>query len=201
VSKLRSGASHNVMGCARKARRGAQVYDILPVTPAPAADESDSARPGSLTPPPAPAANASSPPRNCLGITLPDRTIPIFAALSSFETAQKLHEQLAGVIEQIGQMPGGEALRPYLVLRHSEGRQMSHAPELEMLAKKLRLAAPYCGHCPQCRNVQTRACRLCGGRGWLTREGFDACPESLRLQLYALRDSNEHGAAPSVSRA
>jgi hypothetical protein len=200
VSKLRSGASNNVMGCARKARRDDKVYDILPPTPAPAANESDSARRGSPTPTSAPAVNGTSPPpRDCLGITLPDRTIPIFAALSPFEAAQKLHEQLAGLIEQIGQMPGGEALRPHLVFRHREGKQMFHAPELEMFAKKLRSAAPYCGHCPQCRIMQTRACKLCGGRGWLTREGFDACPESLRSQLYALRDSNEHRAALSVS--
>jgi hypothetical protein len=78
------------------------------------------------------------------------------------------------------------------VVRHKDGRQVFLAPELEMFGRKLLSAAPYCGHCPQCLGPQAvhlnRGCKLCGGLGWLTRGGFDACPESLRLQLYAMRD-------------
>jgi hypothetical protein len=168
----------------RKVQRGDTVYEMRPRTTNDTATSQEPAAPVENGP--------SLPARDGLGIALPERTATVFVAVDDFDAARNIREQLAGLIDRIAHSPSGEALRPHLVARHKDGKQVFHAPELEAFGRKLLSAAPFCGHCPQCLASPAvhlnRGCKLCGGLGWLTRGGFDACPESLRAQLYALRD-------------
>ena len=59
-----------------------------------------------------------------------------------------------------------------------------------VFAQKLGSAVPHCGYCPRCQARHAghvhAACKLCGGRGWLNRGEFEACPQHERQELERL---------------
>jgi len=59
-----------------------------------------------------------------------------------------------------------------------------------VFAQKLGSAVPHCGYCPRCQARHAghvhAACKLCGGRGWLKRGEFEACPQPERQELERL---------------
>src|SRR5204863_394497 len=113
------------------------------------------------------------------GLSLPPDVVAAFAFTGEFETAQTLLGQLAAVVDRLALGAGGAAYRQHLVCRASEGQATFFSPELRIFAQKLGAAAPHCGQCPRCRvrnagRIQP-ACKLCGGRGWLSKGEFDTC--------------------------
>src|SRR5207244_5301558 len=128
-----------------------------------------------------------------VGIPLPSDTAPAFASLSVFEAAAKLHLELAELVDQLAKSPGGAAYRENLARRFKDGKPVFHSPELQVFAQKLSSASPQCGICPRCRASHSdrahSACKLCSGRGWLSKGEFDTCPESERQALKRLAGS------------
>ena len=56
-----------------------------------------------------------------------------------------------------------------------------------MVVQKLVAAEPYCSFCPRCHAMHLNCfltdCRTCHGRGWTTRDAFEACPETSRRDM------------------
>ncbi|HEV3259485.1 MAG TPA: hypothetical protein VG013_21650, partial [Gemmataceae bacterium] len=132
-----------------------------------------SARRGSLNP--------AAPPPDRVGLPLPTETAPAFASLSVFEAVDKLHAQLVELVDQLAQVPGGAACRQHLVRKLKEDKLIHYSPELQLFGQKFASAPPHCGYCPR-RHARHAgrvhpACKLCAGRGWLTKGEFEACPE------------------------
>ncbi len=185
VQKVRRSASGNgyQMG-PRKVRRGAAVYEMRA--------ESSSSQPAApdrvvSTPAEAPC----TPGTDRLGIRLPTETAAAFASLSVFETIEKLHAQLAELVDRLAQSPGGEAFQQHVVRKLKDGKLKFCSPELNNFLQKLGSAIPYSGRCPRCHARHAgRAhpgCQLCGGRGWLSQRDFELCPTSERKELERLR--------------
>jgi hypothetical protein len=168
----------------RKVRRGATVYAMR--------TESNSSQPAApdrvvSTPVEAP----STPATDRLGILLASETAAAFASLSVFETIEKLHAQLAELVDQLAHSPGGGAFQQHLVRKLKDGKLKFCSPELNIFFQKLGSAMPYCGYCPRCHAKHPGrahpACQLCGGRGWLSKRDFELCPTSERNELERLR--------------
>jgi hypothetical protein len=185
VGKLRQGASGNRSQIGpRKAKRGDTVYDIQPRTNS--AQVTARQQDGKTT-------GATVPACDRVGLPLPADVVPAFAFVGDFETAQLLLDQLAVLVDRLAQGAGGAAYRQHLVCRASQGQATFFSPELAIFAQKLGSAAPHCGQCPRCRvrnagRVQP-ACKLCGGRGWLSKTEFDICTHQERQELERLRSS------------
>jgi hypothetical protein len=96
-------------------------------------------------------------------------------------------EQLASAIDQLARTPAGAALGQQLLRRLENGQVVYLAAELEGLRRKLSSSVPHAGHCPLCyarrSDYSSPSCRLCAGRGWLTRVAFDSCPHDLKQAL------------------
>jgi len=133
----------------------------------------------------------AEPPTDRVGIPLPAASAPTFASLGVIEAAEKLHGQLAELVDQFANEPGGAAYRQHLVRKMKDGKPVFHSPELAMFAEKLGSAAPHCGYCLRCQAKHAGqvhpACKLCGGRGWLTKAEFERCPQHERQELQRLR--------------
>jgi len=185
VTKLRRRLSDNGYQMrSRKVRRGATVYAMRA--------ESNSSRPAATdrvvrTLDAAP----STPATDRLGILLASETAAACASLSVFETIEKLHAQLAELVDQLAQSPGGGAFQQHLVRKLKDGKLKFCSPELNIFLQKLGSATPYCGCCPRCHARHPGrahpACQLCGGRGWLSQRDFELCPTSERNELAGLR--------------
>jgi len=185
VTRLRrrlSDAGHQMRP--RKMKRGDTVYEMR------------ARKNGSQTPAPGQAVSLpneapSKPPTDCLGIPLPAATAAAFASLSVFEAVEKAHAQLAELIDQLAQSPGGGAFQQHLVRQLKDGKLKFCSPDLNSLLHKLGSAMPYCGYCPRCHARHPGrahpACQLCGGRGWLSKRDFELCPTSERYELQRLR--------------
>jgi hypothetical protein len=110
--------------------------------------------------------------------------------VSLFEAAARLHAQLAELVDQLARSPGGASYCQHLVRRLQDGKVIFYAPELAVFAQKLGSAVPHCGYCPRCQARHAGhvhgACKLCGGRGWLNRGEFEACPQHERQELERL---------------
>jgi len=143
------------------------------------------------------AASAAAPVTDRVGIPLPSDTAPAFASLSLFEAAGKLHVELATLVDQLAKSPGGAAYIQNLVRRFKNGKPAFYSPELQVFAQKLSSASPQCGVCPRCQARHSgrvhSACKLCGGRDWLSKGEFDACPEHERQELQRLRKQEVNG--------
>src|SRR5262249_13684059 len=139
VSRLRSSASDaEDQMRPRKVRRGERVYEMVPRT-----------RGDQKPPPELPAKTpdgpmTSAPGTDRVGLQLPANSIPAFADLSIFATAEKLCDQLTDVVDQLAQSPGGAAYLPQLVGKTKDGKLMFVSPELNVFRQKLGLAAPHC---------------------------------------------------------
>ena len=137
-----------------------------------------------------PAEAPSTPATDRLGILLASETATAFASLSVFETIEKLHAQLAELVDQLAHSPGGGAFQQHLVRKLKDGKLKFCSPELNLFFQKLGSAMPYCGYCPRCHARHPRrahpACQLCGGRGWLSQRDFELCPTSERNELKRL---------------
>jgi hypothetical protein len=167
----------------RKVRRGDTVYEMRTET---------MTGPTTPTDPRPPAPEAPRPAGPCtltdrLGIPLSAAASPAFEALAVFEEAERLQAQLAELVDRLAQGPGGAAFRQHLVRRFQDGRVRFSAPELQAFGQRLRSAAPYCGLCPRCRTRYAGrthpACKLCGGRGWLSSSEFEACPGAEQQEI------------------
>jgi ParB-like nuclease domain len=185
VSKLRRGASQNGFEIEpRKVKRGDTVSELRARKQrGPRATPDHPSQAAETAPPAAPATDR-------LGIPLRSEAAPAFASVSLFEAAVKLHNQLAELVDQLAKSPGGASYGQHLVRRLQDGKLIFYAPELAVFAQKLRSAVPHCGYCPRCQarhagQVHT-ACQLCGGRGWLNRGEFEACPQHERQELERL---------------
>jgi hypothetical protein len=194
VTRLRRSLSDlgNQIG-PRKVQRGDTVYEMRakkrsgPKTaPQQSAQTPDAA---------APTAWAS----DRVGIPLPSDTAPAFASLSVFAAAEKLHGQLAVLVDQLAEGAGGAAYRQHLVRRMKDGKLTFYSPELQVFAQRLIAATPHCGYCPRCHAKHPGrahpACKLCGGRGWLSKAEFETCPQGERQELERLLKQNALGQA------
>jgi hypothetical protein len=186
VGTLRRGLSgNNSQMRARKARRGDQVYEMKveprnnPI-PAPANDSKEACHPASV-----PTIVSDR-----LGFTLHQQSAPAFATKDAFETASSLYAQLAGQVDQIARNPGGAAYLQHMGRRLKDDRVEFFSPELRIFIQKLRSAEPHCGSCPRCLVKHGcpahPACKLCSGRGWLSKSEWDACPQHERRELERL---------------
>jgi hypothetical protein len=134
---------------------------------------------------------------------------PAFACLRMFAAVEQSLAQLAELVDQLAQAPGGAAFQQHLFRRVKDGRAGFHSPELQLFAQKLGSAAPHCGSCPRCHirhagRIQP-ACMLCGGRGWLSKREFELCPEPERQEFrrwhHQLREKSLAGRGPSSGPA
>jgi hypothetical protein len=189
VSRLRKGASElGVQIEPRKVKRGHTVYEMQPKMRSakePAPDEGATA--------PATAAPAC----DRVGLPLPPDAAPAFAVAGDFATAEALLAQLAAVVDRLAQGAGGAAYRQHLVCRAGDGRASFSSPELKIFGQKLGSAAPHCGRCPRCQPRHAGrtqpACKLCGGRGWLSKAEFATCTHQERQELERWRTANGRG--------
>jgi hypothetical protein len=137
--------------------------------------------------PPAQTPDAATPARDRVGLPVRADAAPAFALTSDFEAAEKLHAQLTSLVDELAQGAAGAAYRLHLVRRIQDGKATFYSPELHVFAQKLTSAAPHCGYCPRCHAKHAGrthpSCTRCGGRGWLTRAEFDACPQNERQEL------------------
>jgi hypothetical protein len=76
------------------------------------------------------AAAATDPASDRVGLLLPSDTAPAFASLSVFEAAQKLHGQLAVLVDQLAQGAGGAGYRQHLVRKVNDDKASFYSPEL-----------------------------------------------------------------------
>jgi hypothetical protein len=184
VTKLRRELSgHGDQMTPRKVRRGDTVYTMeRKATPTESASKGDE-------PPAAPAAVPA--PTDALGLPLRPAVTAVFAGRAEFDAVLAVREQLASAVDQLARTPAGAALGQQLTRRLENGQVVYRAPELEGLRQKLSSAVPHAGHCPLCHarrsDYSSPSCRLCAGRGWLTRATFDTCPHDLRQALPRLK--------------
>jgi hypothetical protein len=182
VGKIRHGASVNGSQIGpRKVKRGNTVYEMQPRTGSGQENAPEQCAKTTVTPVPA---------CDRVGLPLPADVVPAFAFVGDFETAMRLLDQLAGLVDRLGQGAGGVAYRLHLTCRASQVQSTFFSPELTAVARQLA-AAPHCGQCPRCR-LRTAirlqpTCKLCGGRGWLTKAEFDICTHQERQELERLR--------------
>ena len=186
VSKLRKGASHNGYEMKpRKVKRGNTVYEMQARTKNGRKTDPDDA---AQTP------DAAAPACDRVGLPLPAGTAAAFASAGDFEAAHKLHVQLAALVDRLAQGAGGAAYRQHVVRKVRDGKITFSSPELQIFGQKLSSAAPHCGSCPRCHaahaGLSQSSCKLCGGRGWLSKGEFDACPHHERQELEHLRKQN-----------
>ena len=117
-----------------------------------------------------------------VGLPLPSSAAAVFSFANVFEEAAAMQSRLAELVDRIGQSPAGEVYRQELIPRMNDGRRVLFAPELEGFVRKLSAAAPHCSFCPLCQPQPAiepqRGCKLCGGRGWLSKGAFDRCSAS-----------------------
>jgi hypothetical protein len=182
VGKVRQSASANRSQIApRKARRGATVYQMQPRR---GNDQETAAEQSAQTPIAAPACDG-------IGLPLQPDAVAAFAVGNDFKEAQALLDQLAALVDRLAQGAGGAAYRQYLLSRSGDGRVTFYSPELNFFAQKLVWAAPYCGRCPRCLAMHAGriqpCCKLCGGRGWLSKAEYDKCTHQERQELERLR--------------
>jgi hypothetical protein len=141
--------------------------------------------------------DVSAPPTDRVGYPMPAEAAPAFACLSDFEAVNRLHVQLAQLVDKLAQSPGGAAWRQHLVRKIRDGKPVYYSPELQLFSQKSASAAPHCGYCPRCHAKQVGAaqanCKLCGGRGWLSKGEFEACPQQERQELGRLRNQQADG--------
>ena len=87
--------------------------------------------------------------------------------------------------------PRGESYRQGMIRTCTNGEVGYACPALRACRNRLLAAEPYCGYCPNCHPTHpTRpypACKSCGGRGWTTREAFNACRQSDREHILQAR--------------
>jgi ParB-like chromosome segregation protein Spo0J len=158
--------------------RGAEEEEARPVAggrpPAPLLPAS--------TPPPTvqkPATRVEDMPRDQMGRVLPGHLVPVFG------TRNRLREASADVgrvlknlrsFDRDDEIGGFLLRRPYLLT------------DLERAADFLRTRlAPYCV-CPACGgDGDAGQCPTCDGAGWLTRAGYAALPDVLRLQAASFK--------------
>jgi hypothetical protein len=184
VTKLRNGASGiKCQMTPRRVRRGEVVYTMAPkAMPTGDAGKGDES-------PAAPAAVPAS--TDALGLPLRLALTEVFAGRAEFDAVLAVRDQLANAIDQLARTPAGAALAQQLMRRLENGRPVYRAPELEGLRQKLSSAVPHAGHCPLCHtrrsDYSSPSCRLCAGRGWLTRATFDTCSHDLRQALMRLK--------------
>jgi hypothetical protein len=183
VSKMRKSASYNGYKMRpRKVRRGDTVYQMQPSTSGPIETAAEQGAQTPVLPPPA---------CDRLGLPLAPDAVAVFAVAGDFAAAQALVEQLAALVDRLAQAAGGAAYRQHLVSRAGGGRVTFFSPELNFFAQKLVSAVPYCGRCPRCLALYAGriqpGCKLCGGRGWLTRADHDRCSQQELQELERLR--------------
>jgi hypothetical protein len=174
VSKLRKRASYNGYKMpVRKARRGNKVYEMQ--------TKNGSGEPSTPT----------EPVTDRVGIPIPAQTLSVFTCMNAFAAAEELHSELTEQVIQLAKHPGGVAYCRNLVRRVENGLPFFYSPELMQFANKLSSAAPYCCHCPRCQagnvRVSHSVCKLCAGRGWLTKGEFEICSHAEREVLEGLR--------------
>jgi hypothetical protein len=183
VTRLRKRASLNgEERKPRKVRRGNTVYEMRPRS---ARDEKTAPEPGVKT------TGAPVPARDRLGLPLLADVVPAFAFAGDFEAAETLLGQLAALVDQLAQGASGAAYRQLLLRRVNDGHVTFYSPELHFFGQKLGSAAPHCGRCPRCQarhagRIQP-SCKMCGGRGWLSKAEFDTCTQQERQELERLR--------------
>jgi hypothetical protein len=183
VGKLRKGASCNGYRIGpRKARRGDTVYEMQPSTGGGQERTPEQCAQTAVTPPP---------PCDRLGLPLPLEAVAAFASAGDFAAAEVLLAQLAALVDQLAQGAGGAAYRQHLSSRAGDGRVSFSSPELNFFGQKLVSSAPHCGRCPRClARYAVRippACKLCGGRRWLSKAEFDTCTQQERQDLERLQ--------------
>jgi hypothetical protein len=126
-----------------------------------------------------------------LGLPLPPETVAAFTSAGDFATAEALLAQLVALVDRLAQSAAGAAYRQHLSSRAGDGRVTFYSPDLNFFAQKLAAAEPHCSRCPRCLAMHAGrvqpACKLCGGRGWLSKAEFATCTQQERQALERLR--------------
>ena len=129
---------------------------------------------------------------DCVGIPLRPEVAEVFASNTDFQAAAEMHAQLAKVVDRIAHSPGSELFRQHLVPKRENGQLTFCSRSLNCFLKELA-AVPHCGYCPRCHIAKAGRpnprCQLCHGRGWLSREEFELCPEHERQEVMKLKQS------------
>jgi hypothetical protein len=183
VGKLRKGLTGNGYQIgSRKVKRRDAIYEMQPRS---VGDDETVAEPDGKT------IDAALPACDRVGLLLPPDAVAAFACADDFATAQTLLAQLAALVDRLAQGAGGVAYRQHLLSRAGGGRVSFYAPELNFFAQKLAAAAPHCGRCPRCLALHAGriqpTCKMCRGRGWLSKAEFDTCTQQDRQALERLR--------------
>jgi hypothetical protein len=182
VSRMRRGASVSGTQIGRKVERGGTVYEMNVTSRSPAGEATNVA---------APLTTAVAPPTDPLGIPLPESRTQVFAAFGDFQEARDLLDRLDKLVNRIAQGPGGESYRQGMIRTCTNGEVGHACPALRACRNRLLAAEPYCCYCPNCHPTHpTRpypGCKSCGGRGWTTREAFNACRQSDREHILQAR--------------
>jgi hypothetical protein len=184
VSKMRKGASENGFQMKpRKVKRGDSVYEMQPRTRSGQEKAAEQAAETAVLP--------AAPACDRVGLPLAPDAVAAFTVANDFAAAQALLDQLAALVDRLAQGAAGAAYRQHLVSRAGDGRVTFYSPELNSFAQKLASAVPHCGKCPRCLALHAGrtqpTCKLCGGRGWLTRTEYDRCTHPEQQQLERLR--------------
>jgi hypothetical protein len=160
---------------ARKVERSGTIYEMSVVARDPGLSS------------PAPVAS----PADALGIPLLEPMVKVFAALADFEDAEKQVDRLSAALDRIAQGPAGALLVPGLIHKIEEGGSYFADPMVLDVRNRLAAAKPYCSRCPLCHQRQPGRgfpnCKMCGGRGWVTRHAFERAGEYERREIMKLR--------------
>jgi len=170
VGRMRS-ASVNGSQIERKVQRGGTIYAM-------------SVKPGNKAKTPTALANLIA------GAPLPAARARIFESLGPYQEAHAAIEYAAKLLDQIAKGPAGELYAKQLIWRTTPAPGSFICADLRSCAAKLAAAEPYCTYCPRCfpgyPDQPYRGCPICGGRGWTTKPGFEACTQKERENLLAL---------------
>jgi hypothetical protein len=128
------------------------------------------------TPPPPPEREPGcddEPPTDAIGLPIPEKLLPVFAARVLFAEARKLHRELTAKINEIASLEHVTAgrLRKELSRRERGGTAYWRSTDLESIKMLIDQWEPHVACCPWClvenNGKPQKSCKACYGDGWV----------------------------------